>query len=105
MGLWVIAGSWASAHLTDGVVPKRMLASLGGQSKDARSLVESGLWLAEEDGWQFHDWEAQNPTREDVEGKREEWRNRQRLARERKAKAAAREDTSEGVTRDTRVTH
>lgn len=105
MGLWVIAGSWASAHLTDGFVPKHMLASLGGQSKDARSLVESGLWLAEEDGWQFHDWEAQNPTREDVEGKREDWRNRQRLARERKARAAAHDPSPEDVTRDTRVTH
>lgn len=105
MGLWVISGSWASAHLTDGFVPRHMLSSLGGQPKDARMLVESGLWTESKGGWQFYDWDQQNPTREEVEGQREEWRNRQRQARERKNQARVTGDTATSVTRDTPVTH
>jgi hypothetical protein len=44
LGLWVRAGSWCGAHLTDGFVPAPLIRTLGAQTRDARKLVEAGLW-------------------------------------------------------------
>lgn len=55
-GLWVTAGSWSSAHLTDGVVPVHVLASLGGTPELAAELVAAGLWGRARQGYVFHDW-------------------------------------------------
>ena len=82
MGLWVVAGSWCSDQLTDGFVPSDMLAALGGKPSEARALTEAGLWVALDGGWKFHDWEEQNPTRESVEARRAEDRERKAQARE-----------------------
>ena len=84
MGLWVVAGSWCGDQLTDGFIPRDMLTALGGKPADAKALVDAGLWEARPDGWSFHDWAGQNPTRYDVETQRAEWRRRQVEARERR---------------------
>ena len=84
MGLWVVAGSWCGDHLTDGFVPADMLRALGGKPSDAAALVDAGLWEACPDGWIFHQWDGQNPTRDDVEFQRAEWRRRQQEARDRR---------------------
>ena len=55
-GLWATAGSWSSAHLTDGVVPVHVLASLGGTPELAAELVTAGLWRRTRNGYVFHDW-------------------------------------------------
>jgi hypothetical protein len=55
-GLWVTAGSWSSAHLTDGVVPVHVLASLGGTPELAAELVAARLWRRTRQGYVFHDW-------------------------------------------------
>ena len=82
MGLWVLAGSWCSDQLTDGVIPRDLLSALGGRPADAADLVQAGLWDECPEGWRFHDWEAQNPTRRDVEARRAEDRERKAQARE-----------------------
>lgn len=81
IGLWTAAGSWCSDQLTDGHVPHHMLAVLGGRSADAKALVDAGLWLPDPDGdgWRFHDWTEQNPTRSQVTEKRA--RNAEKLAK------------------------
>ena len=84
MGLWVKAGAWCSDHLTDGHVPKAILPVLGGNAGDARALVGAGLWVAHGDGWVFHDWLEQNPSRAEVEAERE--KNRERMAEWRRKK-------------------
>ena len=55
-GLWVTAGSWSSAHLTDGVVPVHVLGLLGGTPELAAELVAAGLWKRTRRGYVFHDW-------------------------------------------------
>lgn len=85
MGLWVVAGSWCGDQLTDGTIPRDMLAVLGGRPADASALVAAGMWEVCEEGWRFHDWAGQNPTRADVEGKRDHERNRKAEWRARKA--------------------
>lgn len=80
--LWVSAGSWAAAHLTDGHVPRHALPLLGGRLKDATELVRLGLWESVGDGWAFHDWATFQPSAESVEADRAAARERQRRARD-----------------------
>jgi hypothetical protein len=89
MGLWVVAGAWCSDQLTDGHVPRDMLTALGGRTADARALVTAGLWTEDGDGWTFHDWLTMNPSRSDVEAKRDQERERKSEWRARKAKLRA----------------
>lgn len=74
IGLWTVAGAWSAGNLTDGLVPSYMLEELGGRPADAARLVTVGLWDAPaegEDGWRFHDWADWQPTRQDVQLKRQ----------------------------------
>lgn len=82
MGLWVVAGSWCSDQLTDGLVPRALLPVLGAKAADAAELVAAGLWEECPEGWIFHDWDAQNPSRDAVEARRAEDRERKAQARE-----------------------
>lgn len=84
------AGSWSASQLTDGHIPAHMITVLGGTTTDARKLVTVGLWLDTEDGYTFHQWNAdgRQPTRGDVEKRRVE--DRQRKADARAASAAKR---------------
>lgn len=71
LALWVRAGSWSAAQLTDGRVPRSALAMLGGKPATAAALVTAGLWAVDgADGWRFHGWEDYQPTRATVEAER-----------------------------------
>ena len=83
LGLWVRAGAWCGANLTDGALPRHMIGTLGAQARDARRLVTVGLWVETERGYQFHEWEKMQPTKADVEAERAENRKRQKAFRER----------------------
>lgn len=86
VALWVRAGSWSAAQLTDGRVPRTALGMLGGRPKDAAALVDAGLWRTTPDGWRFHGWEEFQPSRADVEQRRTATADRVRKFRERKAR-------------------
>ncbi|WP_433731054.1 hypothetical protein ACQP2Y_21700 [Actinoplanes sp. CA-051413] len=71
-GLWAAAGSWAGDELTDGFVPDDVVDYLApgvGQNL-AKRLESARLWVRTEhdgeQGWQFHQWVDQQPTREEV---------------------------------------
>lgn len=82
IGLWSVAGSWASNHATDGQVPDYVVVMLSrGRPELADELVAAGLWVresgtesgsdsgSESPGYRFHEWDAdsdgtpRNPTR------------------------------------------
>ena len=92
MGLWVIAGSWCGDQLTDGLVPRDMLTVLGGKPADAAALVAAGLWEECPQGWIFHGWDGQNPTRYEVEEEREKERQRKAEWRAKKAEKRSQEE-------------
>jgi hypothetical protein len=98
LGLWVRAGSWCAAHVTQGALPTHMVRTLGAQRRDAEKLVSVGLWTRTEDGYEFKDWADYQPTKEQVEAKREADRLRQ---------SRRRASVSHGVTPDVTpaVTH
>lgn len=59
LGLWVRAGAWCGANLTDGFMPKSFITTLGAQKRDADKLVSSGLW--------FHAKRTQDARRTNIE--------------------------------------
>lgn len=71
VGLWTLAGTWASQYLTDGVVPLAMVWRLGGSQDDADALVAAGLWIVSSDGYTFHDWWDYQPDAASTKAKRE----------------------------------
>lgn len=89
MGLWVRAGSWCGAHLTDGTVPAHVVTLLGTR-RQAEKLAASGLWIPAEGGaFEFHEWRERQPTRRQVDDERAktarrvaEWRRRSQVSGE-----------------------
>lgn len=70
MGVWVLAGSWSAANLTDGFIPTDVLARWGSPA-DAQRLVEADLWVVDthrgERGWRFKDWAVYQPVAADLQ--------------------------------------
>lgn len=75
MGLWARAGSFCAAQLTDGRVPDHMLPQLGTRQQ-AKRLCDVGLWYRVDNGYQFHEWHLYQPTKAEVEERRESDRKR-----------------------------
>jgi hypothetical protein len=71
MGIFVLAGSWSSTYLTDGVVPEHWLSSIQATKQQAQVLIKAGLWDPHPLGYVFHDWADYNPTRDEVLAKRQ----------------------------------
>ena len=87
LGLWVRAGAWCGANLTDGALPRHMIGTFGAQARDAKKLVSVGLWVEVEDGYQFHEWGLMQPSKADVEEERAANRKRQKEWRDKKRNA------------------
>lgn len=90
-GLWVTAGSWCAAYMTDGEITEREMKLLGGTRRQAEKLVAAGLWRLVDDApgarrYAFHDWAEFQPTRAETTAKRR--RDAERKAEARAAKAA-----------------
>lgn len=84
LGLWVVAGSWCCAGLTDGFVPDYVLPRLlPGAVKLARKLVASGLWVRVDGGHQFHDWQEFNLSAEQEKKRKADNARRQQEFRDR----------------------
>lgn len=86
MGLWVRAGAWSAANLTDGFIPTRVALRLGSRNLCYR-LVAAGLFDAKNDGFQFHGWDEKNFTKDQVETRRDQARQRQAKHRHQHLKA------------------
>lgn len=80
--LWVRAGSFSAAKLTDGFVSEDVLALTLRSSGDvAGELVRRGLWRRVKGGYRFHEWDHRNLTKKRVEDDRTTDRLRKRNAR------------------------
>jgi hypothetical protein len=96
IGLWTSAGTWCAQEESDGFLPDWVLEELCGTKAIARHLVSAGLWIevkadledsssvsdgsssvSGESGWQFKNWSKYQPTREELDEKREKDRIRQ----------------------------
>lgn len=82
IGLWARAGAWSAQMLTDGRVPADIIPVLGGRQEDADALVRVGLWTETLHGYEFHDWQGRQPTKAEVEARREAAAERMRTLRQ-----------------------
>lgn len=85
LALWVLCGSWASKHLTDGQIPTTIASRMGGDDASIGLLISSGLWKKNVAGFCFHDWSARNPSKKDVLERRRKTAERVEKFREKKA--------------------
>jgi hypothetical protein len=81
--LWAHALMWSKEHLTDGFIPAGMLPSLHRQAaKHAPELLrvivpgKGPLWHEVEGGYQIHDYEQWQETKERVQSRRLHWREK-----------------------------
>jgi hypothetical protein len=82
LGLWVVAGAWCGANLTDGFVPDHVLPRLLPDPAElAQQLVTCGLWRRSKGGYRFHDWGDYNPNSSAVKKERDAARDRMRKLR------------------------
>jgi hypothetical protein len=80
--LWVRAGSYSAAKLTDGFIAEHVVRLLSTVPEEAASeLVGRGLWRRVKGGFQFHQWGVRNLTRARVESDREYEREKKRRQR------------------------
>lgn len=85
LGLWVRAGSWSMATLSDGFIPDPIADQLG-TTAQARKLVEVGLWERLPTGYAFHQWDQRQPSKQQVHNDRAASVERQRKSRESRKK-------------------
>jgi hypothetical protein len=87
LSLWLLAGSWSSAHLTDGVVPDDVLPQLAPDPvKLAEALVTARLWKRVRGGYKFVPGATHRiPSKQAVENERKLSAARKRKQRSRHA--------------------
>lgn len=99
VALWTRAGSWAARNLTDGFVPSKMPVRLcDDPEKAVQELVDRRMWKRVKGGYQFHDWDDYQPTREAVEKDRAAARERMKKLRSSRSNP----DSFEGSSADVR---
>jgi hypothetical protein len=80
--LWVRAGSFSAAKLTDGFISEDVLAhTLRTDKEVADELARRRLWRRVKGGYRFHEWEHRNLTKTRVEDDRKADRERKRQRR------------------------
>lgn len=77
VGVWLLCGTYAARHLTDGHIATRRAYRMGATEDTISELVEAGLWVETPGGYQFHEWDLYQPTRASVEEERAKARERQ----------------------------
>lgn len=73
LGMWVRSLSYSCQMLTGGFISSEIVTAMGG-TKIAKKLIQAGLWLVADGGYQFHDWEKYQPCAETEKIKRERTR-------------------------------
>jgi len=62
--------TYSARHNLGGFIPKSALKVIGGTARDARILVEFGLWTPCQGGWQINNWEEYQLSGDEVERRR-----------------------------------
>lgn len=75
IGLWTLAGTWSADNTSDGFVPDQIIARWDARKRLAATLCRVGLWheveVNGEHGYQFHQWDEHQPTREQILDRRQ----------------------------------
>lgn len=85
---YLCALSYSGKHGTYGTIPKAALPFIHGTTKEAKMLVDAGLWIATKTGWEIHDWNTYQPTEEYVRTRKEKARKAARARWDKESEAA-----------------
>lgn len=88
--LWVCGQSYCARYLTDGLIPASALPTLGvgnAPAKHADALVSVGLWERVADGYRVHDYHDYQPSKTEVERRRENRREAGRIGGRKRSEA------------------
>lgn len=66
IGLWLVAGTYCTDFLTDGLVPGWYVASWPRGKQLAAKLIAEGFWKPEGDDFMFLNWDEYQRTKEQV---------------------------------------
>jgi hypothetical protein len=91
LGVWVRSLSYSCQMLTDGFVPSEIVEAFDGWNSALR-LVQSGLWIQVDGGFQFHNWSDYQPSSVVVRERRESVREARRAAG--RASGVSRQDSN-----------
>jgi len=84
--LYIEGLCYANRQLTDGFIPSAVYTKLS-REDDAQFLIEAGLWEEVDKGYHIRSYDEYQPTREKVESKRAEARERLKRYREKQGNA------------------
>ena len=72
LGVWLQTAVWSAHEMKDGLVPFHVLMEFGATEQIVAALLESHLWVqAENNAVLIHNWNKYQPTRDELESKRE----------------------------------
>ncbi len=88
-GLWVTVGSWCAKHETDGEISQRQIRALGGTKRLVDQLVQARMLdeICTESApnvYRMCSWSEWNPTSDELQAKRDAWRESKNRFREQK---------------------
>lgn len=66
MALYVAGLCYSNRYLTDGFIPQAQVPKLIGTQEPTSKLVKQGLWEIVEGGYQIHDYDEYQPSRDDI---------------------------------------
>jgi hypothetical protein len=84
MGLWLMAGTYCSDYLTEGLVPGWYVDSWPRGRRLAQQLVTARFWETAGTDWQFLSWTEYQRSKEQVEEDRAKARARQKAWRDKR---------------------
>jgi hypothetical protein len=93
-GALVRLTTWSSAQLSDGVVPRPVALLIAGSDDVIGRMVAAGMLEVDDDAYRIVSYLKYNPSREEVEGRREQERVRKLAAREAAMKRRAEREAS-----------
>jgi hypothetical protein len=89
--VYCCALAYAGKHGTDGFIPRGALGRVNGRPADAQKLVDVGLWLPVDGGWDIAGWAERQESTDATQARRTKAQNaaRARWDQERQRKAAS----------------
>lgn len=89
MGLWVLAGTYCTDYLTDGLVPAWYVDSWPRGKQLAQKLIKAEFWAPAGDDYMFLSWDEYQRTKEQVEADKTRARERKAEWRRNKNRTGA----------------
>lgn len=70
IAVYVASLAYSGAHGTDGFVPENALIHLHGSKRNAKDLVDVGLWIGVQGGYEINGWAEFQPSTEEHAARR-----------------------------------